>query len=346
MRPVPGQGRFFLPFIQEVTMYTIRDVARLSGVSRSTVSRVLNNHPYVSDEKRKRVEEAIKQLHFTPNQISSHFRLKRTGSIGIIVPYLSHPYFAELAGVLSEESHNCGYKPVLFQTFGDRHQEIDVFEKWKRKELDALIVTSSSLNQVELDEMSTNGILVICNEAYQSSNIDVFCLNEKKAAFKSVEYLIKKGRRRIAFCSDFLPSPSQQERLIGYKLAHQEHQLTWNEQFIFDKIATIDDGYTLGKELCKTDAIDAVFSGSDFVAAGYLKAAHECGISVPTDLSIIGFDNHSISNITSPAITTITNRTQEMAKDLVHTLEIRLSGQDKPFEWKQYEGKLLIKGSA
>lgn len=129
---------------------------------------------YVSDEKRKRVEEAIKQLHFTPNQISNHFRLKRTGSIGIIIPYLSHPYFAELAGVLSEESHNYGYKPVLFQTFGDRHQEIDVFEKWKRKELDALIITSSSLNQVELDEMSMNGILIICNEAYKSSKVDVF----------------------------------------------------------------------------------------------------------------------------------------------------------------------------
>ncbi|MED4128741.1 LacI family DNA-binding transcriptional regulator [Shouchella miscanthi] len=327
-------------------MYTIRDVAKLSGVSRSTVSRVLNNHPYVSDEKRKRVEEVMKQLHFTPNQISNHFRLKRTGSIGIIIPYLSHPYFAELAGVLSEESHNYGYKPVLFQTFGDRHQEIDVFEKWKRKELDALIITSSSLNQVELDEMSMNGILVICNEAYKSSKVDVFCLNEKHAAYKSVVYLIKKGRRKIAFCSDYLASPSQQERLLGYKLAHQEHKLTWDEHLIFDKIASIHDGYMLGKKLHQTNDIDAIFAGSDFVAAGYLKAAHECGLSVPNELSIIGFDNHSISDVTSPAITTMTNQVQEMAKDLVHALELRLSGQSKPFERKHYESKLLIKGSA
>lgn len=331
-------------------MYTIRDVANKSGVSKSTVSRVLNNHPYVSSEKKKRVEEAIKQLEFKPNQIARHFRTKRTDSIGIIVSFLAHPYFAELAGVLSEECRIHGYKPVLFQTFGDRTQEMDVFEKWKSKELDALIVTSTTLNQAELDELSDNGVLTICNEAYTNNKIDIFCLNEKQAAFEGVKHLLNKGRRKVAFCSDDLASPSQKARLSGFKQAHLQKGLTWDDALILDNISSVTDGYSLGKyyfdfSTSRAKTIDAVFAGSDFVASGFLKAAHHYGVKVPFDLSIVGFDNHPISEVTSPPITTIMNKTKDMAHDVIEALDMRLLGQERPFMFKQYTGILIVKGT-
>ncbi|MBM0066353.1 LacI family DNA-binding transcriptional regulator [Alkalicoccobacillus gibsonii] len=331
-------------------MYTIRDVAKISGVSKSTVSRVLNNHPYVSFEKRKRVEEAIKQLEFKPNQIARHFRTKRTNSIGIIVSFLAHPYFSELAGALSEECRIHGYNPVLFQTFGDRTQEMDVFKKWKSKELDALIVTSTALTQAELDELSDNGVLTICNEAYTNNKIDVFCLNEKKAAYEGVQHLLNKGRKKVAFCSDDLASPSQQARLSGFKQAHLEMGLTWDDALIVDNISSVTDGYSLGKYYLsfsnsRAKTIDAVFAGSDFVASGFLKAAQHYGVEVPLDFSIIGFDNHPISEVTSPPITTIMNQTKDMAQDLVEVLDMRLLGQDRPFMFKQYNGILIVKGT-
>ncbi|WP_227940365.1 LacI family DNA-binding transcriptional regulator [Alkalihalobacillus deserti] len=327
-------------------MYTIQDIAKLSGVSKSTVSRVLNNHPYVSEEKRKKVQKAIQELNYFPNGIAKQFRAKKTNSIGIITPQIDHPYYSFLIKHLSTKCYQKGYKPVILQTFTDKELEIAAFLQLKHKELDGIILTSSLHSQEELSYYAESGSIAVCNESFDHSHFDVFCINEEEVTFQSTTYLLEKGLSRLGFCSDNISTPSQQARLSGFKKAHIAKKIDYKNEYFFNNVATINDGINLGNFLYKEKLrLDGVFAGSDFVAAGIIKSAIINGVSIPKDFSVIGFDNHPISTITTPSLTTISNCIDEMTTDLVNCLIRRIEGNTLNFKKTIYKGSFIVRES-
>ncbi|PMC36784.1 LacI family transcriptional regulator [Bacillus sp. UMB0899] len=328
-------------------MVTIYDIARLSGVSKSTVSRVISNQSYVSAETKNKVIKVMQEHNYVPNSLAKQFRQKQTKCLAILIPDLHHPYFSELVRYISAESYKSGFKTVVHQTFSDENVEREVYTQLQRKEFDALILTSSALSEEEIAECTGDNLVVACNENYDGGYFDVFCLNEEEVTMKATSHLLSKGFTKLGFCSDNISSPLQQARLKGFILAHNKKGLNHNIDFIFNEISTIEDGIILGERLFNDNLeLEGILAGSDFVAAGLIRSAVKNNIQIPQQLSIVGFDNHPISLVTNPQITTISNRLQDMANDLVHHIVTKINGVKQTPIKKVYNGEFINRDSS
>ncbi|MCK0470582.1 LacI family DNA-binding transcriptional regulator [Halalkalibacter sp. APA_J-10(15)] len=328
-------------------MVTIYDIARISGVSKSTVSRVVSNHPYVSAETRNKVLKVMQDYNYVPNSLAKQFRQKQTKNIAILIPNLDHPYFSQVVRYLSSACYKKGFKTVIHQTFSDEYTEKDVYSQLQRNELDAIILTSSSFSEEDIAKYTENHIIVACNEDYSGDYFDVFCLDEEEITIKVTSSLLIKGLSKLAFCSDNITSPLQQARLNGFIEAHTEKGLHHNKHFIFDEISSIEDGIHLGERIVKDQLqIEGIITGSDFVAAGLIRSAVKHHIEIPKQLSIIGFDNHPISLVTDPQISTICNRIEDMSNDLVNHIVDKINGIRKTPVKKTYSGEFVQRNSS
>ncbi|MGD6893707.1 LacI family DNA-binding transcriptional regulator [Bacillus infantis] len=325
-------------------MTTIIDIARQSGVSKSTVSRVLNNHPHVSEDSRTRVMKAIEELSFVRNARGVHLRTQSTKTIGVTIPVLDHPYFSPLVGMIAAKCREIGYKIVIFQTFYSMDEENEIYEKLAENEMDAVIITHTLLGEKEIEQKVRDKIAFICNEPLQSRHLDVFSLDERDAVYSAAHYLLKEGRSQLLFCADEERTPLQQKRWEGFKQAHLDLNKVCTGRQKISGYSTIEEGILLGNEIFSSHcSYDGVIAGSDFLAAGLLSSAKNHGVSVPKDFSIIGFDNHPICLTTSPELSSIQNQTDRMVSDLITCLQDRLGGKEPPAVRKMYKGDLVIR---
>jgi DNA-binding LacI/PurR family transcriptional regulator len=324
----------------------IHDIARVSGVSKSTVSRVLNAHPHVSEESRTKVLEAIRQLSYVRNARAVHLRLQSSKLIGIIVPDLNHPYFSQLVSGLNLALREHGYRVVVYQTHFSEVDECQVYDKLVQKEMDGVIIAHSVLSERKIKERVQSNLAIICNEQFEGEWLDVYGLDEQDAIFQATAYLLHKGRRHLIFCMDHLTA-LQMRRWNGFNMAHQQFGLVCPESRRFGGLVSIQDGLELGNRLFASKLeIDGIIAGSDFVAAGLLRAAKINNVTVPDDVSLIGFDDHPICLVTAPELTTIANRVDEMVRDMVARLKQRLQGDACMPERKMYKGKLVHRASS
>ncbi|MFC4404075.1 LacI family DNA-binding transcriptional regulator [Gracilibacillus xinjiangensis] len=328
-------------------MVTIYDIARLSGVSKSTVSRVISNHPYVSTETKSKVIKVMQEYNYVPNSLAKQFRQKKSKCIAILIPDLNHPYFSQLVKYISADCYKSGYKTVVHQTFLNKEIEREVYTQLREYEYDALILTSSTLSEEEIAENTRNKIIVACNEDYRGDYFDVFCLNEEEVTMKATSHLISKGITKLGFCSDNISSPLQKARLKGFILAHAKKGLKHNKSLLFNEISSIEDGIMLGNSLFKDNLkIEGIIAGSDFVAAGLIRSAVSNNIQIPQHCSIVGFDNHPISLVTNPQISTISNHIPDMSNDLVNHIVNKINGVKQPPIKKVYKGEFINRNSS
>ncbi|CAM4191446.1 LacI family DNA-binding transcriptional regulator [Paenibacillus tarimensis] len=326
-------------------MPTIIDISRISGLSKSTVSRVLNDHPHVSAESRQKVLEAIKELGYVRNTYGVQLRLQVSHHIGVLVPDVEHPYFSQLVRALSRALGSIGYQLVIYQTELSREYEREVYARLLRREMDAVIIAHSHFSEREIKEYIGSHVGIICNVAMDGEFLDAFRLDEEDAVLQATAYLLSKGRRNLVFCMDHL-TPLQEKRWNGFQLAHEQFGLPCTKSQCYTGLVTMEDGYALGEQLFTSDQWpDGIITGSDFVATGLLKAAEQWGISVPQELSVIGFDNHPVGLMTTPELTTLTNCIPEMVRDVTECLTRRLKGMQSAPIAKTYKSSLIIRSS-
>lgn len=326
-------------------MPTIIDISRVSGLSKSTVSRVLNNHPHVSAESREKVQEAITELGYVRNTQAVQLRLQASHHIGVLVPDVEHPYFSQLVSALSRSLASMGYQLVIYQTELSREYERDVYVRLLRREMDAVIIAHSQFTEKEIKEYIGSYVGIVCNEAMDGEFLDVFRLDEEEASFQATAYLLSQGRRNLFFCMDHL-TPLQKKRWNGFQQAHLQFGLACTKSQCFTGLVTMEDGYSLGEGLFTSNPLpDGMITGSDFVATGLLKAAMQKGISVPQEMSVIGFDNHPVGLMTNPELTTLSNCIPEMVRDVTECLIQRLKGLRSAPIVKTYKASLIIRSS-
>ncbi|PZD97082.1 LacI family transcriptional regulator [Paenibacillus sambharensis] len=326
-------------------MPTIIDISRVSGLSKSTVSRVLNDHPHVSMESRQKVQEAIKELGYVRNTHGVQLRLQASHHIGVLVPDVEHPYFSQLVRALSRALSCVGYQLVIYQTELSREFEREVYARLLRREMDAVIIAHSHFSEREIREYIGSHVGIICNEAMDGEFLDVFRLDEEDAIFQATAFLLSKGRRNLVFCMDQL-TPLQEKRWNGFQLAHKQAGLSCTQSQCYTGLVTMEDGYALGEQLSATGQLpDGIITGSDFVATGLLKAARQRGISVPQEMSVIGFDNLPVGLMTTPELTTLTNCIPEMVRDVTECLIRRLKGMQSAPIAETYKSSLIIRSS-
>ena len=277
---------------------TIRDVARVAGVSPGTVSRALNGSPLVSLETKLRVEQIAKELDYSPNLIARRLSIGKTLSIAVLVPFFTRPsYIERLNGVVGALTQT-QYDLVIHNVETPQQRDM-LFREIPRKErVDGVLILSLPPKDEELNYLEHANIPVVFIDAHHSriTTMSSIAVDDVEGGYKATQHLISLGHKKIGFIGDNIDNPfnftSSRDRFWGYKKALLESGVPFNDKFYAeDKHERYAARRLALNMLSESDRPTAVFAASDTQAMGVLEAAKDLNISVPKELSIIGYDD-------------------------------------------------------
>lgn len=314
-------------------MATIKEIARLAGVGTTTVSRYLNNGPYVSEEKRKRIEAAIKELDYVPSSAAKMLRASSTKKIGVVVSRITNPYFGTLFDCIERLLNGYDYDVSIMQTYDDAETERNILDKLKNDSLDAMFLAS-----VE-DRKYVAGLLeaypkriVLVNEEIQGFSENSITIDQYRATRDGLEYLYEKYRTPVVYAtgSSFFKAEHGGMRNRAYQDFLKDHGLELDDRMLFTNVHSIDDGLKMAEGVAPLiPETKAVFANSDEVAVGLIAGLLKRGVKVPEDMAVMGFDNQPMTAYTQIPLTTISQPVKGMANNAVKTmldfLEVRNS---------------------
>lgn len=304
-------------------MPNITDVVRLSGVSKTTVSRVINNYPHISKEKKELVLKAIEELRYTPNLSARKLRGQLTTTIGVIVPRIVNPFFSYLVDAIEKVGNQNDYQILICQSNEDKKKELSFLYLLKTKQADGIIMTSIENDWEVIEPFAEYGPIVLCNEYVSNASVPIIRSDQYQGAYMGVKHLIERGHRKIAYCTGglFTDFGKDKDRNQGYQKALEEAGIKVNPSWVLVNQHTIEDGKKVMKQILEmNDRPTAVFTGSDEIAGGLMIAAKEYGFSIPKDLAIIGFDDQPIAEMMDPGLTTIRQPIEQMGNKAMEVL--------------------------
>lgn len=295
---------------------TIKDVARLAGVSKSTVSRVLSNSGKYSQEAKEKVMQAAKELNYTSNAIARAMVTKQTGNIGFLIhhrhePVLSHPFYSQLLSAVVETATVYNHGVLVFT---DRDIQ-KCIENFQAQRVDGVILASRMTRDI-LERFSAANIpVVLVNHSVKAENASYVKNDDYGGAYDAVYYLLKQGHRRIGLICD----PDERQRYEAYKQALHHHGVAYDESLVYFTDAEVEQGkqgarYFLGQSRLPS----AIFAANDMTAIGVIKELKANGIQVPHDVSVVGFDDIEFASLYEPALTTV-----KVDKTLIGELAVR-----------------------
>ena len=328
---------------------TINEIAKRAGVSKATVSRVLNNSKPVSEDIKNRVLSVIQDTNFKPNAVARSLSLKKSHLIGIIIPDLSNPVFSRIIAGIESYIRNLDYSLLITATDFDIEMKIQHIHILKDKGVDGLILVTDHGNSEFYQAMLAfeKPIIMIGSESYIDT-IPVVRIDNYKAACEATQYLIDLGHEKIGMIRGPLTDPqSGKERYDGYKDTLIKAGL-FEENLIAEGWYSFDDGYH-GMEmlLSKSHRVTAVFCACDLMAVGAMKYANEQGISVPSELSVLGFDDVEIARMYSPSLTTVKQPFEENGRLAIETLVQMMEDAEHraPFKHQIVKHQLVVRES-
>lgn len=255
-------------------MATIGDVAKTAGLSEATVSRVINNHPYVSAEKKQLVFRTMDQLGYVPNSIAQQLRNQQVSTIAVLIPRISNPFFSRLVEAMEEEAARHQFQLIVCQTRTNPERELVYLDWLKTKQIGGVILASSENDWDVIQDYQKYGPMMFCNEYPANADVPIVSLNQYQAGYMGTQHLLAKGHEKIAYCYGSEHDTNMANRKIGYLDALQEQGCTVSDNLFFQNAFDIDDGVAICREiLAMSHRPTAVFTGSDEVAAGIIKEA-------------------------------------------------------------------------
>lgn len=320
---------------------TIKDVAKKAGVSVTSVSRVLNDRGYISDNLRVNVMNAIEELDYTPNAIARSFFKNETQSIAFIVPTVANPFFSELTFWIEKELAKFGYHLFVGNSMNDPVIEKEYLKMLKEERIDGIIVGSHNMNIEEYDNLDGN---IVSIERKLLENIPMIESDNYKGGRMATEELINKGCKNIlCVTGNQLVDTPANHRTTAYLDVVHENQLERHVleiPFTQPEKSKIDIIEQLFSETLK---YDGVFAGDDTMAKYFMNAAKKYGVNVPEDLKVVGFDGSNQIQVLVPDLTTIIQPIQKMAVEAVNVLLKQIKNEEVeliytlPVELKQSE---------
>ncbi|MED3651203.1 LacI family DNA-binding transcriptional regulator [Heyndrickxia sporothermodurans] len=300
-------------------MANIHEIAKLAGVSVTTVSRVLNNHPYVSEEKRNSVRKAMEALNYKRNINAVHLSKGTSNMIGVVLPTINHPYFSSIVDGIAEEAMKDNQQLILFQTNYETTKELDALEMLRGNLIDGLVFCSRAISLEVVKEYKEYGPIILCEDSDQAIFPSISIPHEKAFQF-GLQYLVSKGHTRIAYCLGRKEGPNSLKRIRAYETMMKKLNQKVRDEWLFDRCLTIEDGReVLLKYIQLTEKPTAFLVGNDQVAAGLILASKNYRLSIPKDFAILSFDNQPISEIMG--ISTIEIQTKEIGRLAVQSIK-------------------------
>ncbi|MBM4761246.1 LacI family DNA-binding transcriptional regulator [Bacillus sp. B15-48] len=292
---------------------TIKDIAKNANVSIATVSRVINNKADgIREETKQRVLDAIKEHNYQPNTIARSMITKKTSTIGLIIPDIRNPFFPELVRGVEDFSKKSNYTVFLCNTDGDIEREKEYFNLMKEKSVDGVIYTYAHGGFEEI--LNNNIPIVLLDRGLDENQFSGVCIDNEKAGYMATKHLIELSHERIGCITGPDNIQSSRDRLKGYKRALEEAGLPINQAFIKTGDYQMEGGYEAAKLLLKENSVTAIFAFNDLMAFGVYQAAQEFGLTIPDDLSVVGFDNIKYNRLLQPKLTTIDQPTYRMGE--------------------------------
>lgn len=286
---------------------TIKDVARLAGVSISTVSRVMNDSKPVSPEARRKVLDAIKKLDFKPNELARSLVIRRSNLIGVIVKDIAISYMTEMVRGIEEVGRMYNYDILLSSSYGDIELEKKIINFMFTKQVEGIVLISEDAKPEVVYMLQNQTIPYIqLDKFYNFNETYSVTINYKEAAKEMTEFLIGKGHEKILFVKEYKNAIIGQEKLKGYKEAMDAHNY-FSREITVDGV-TDKEGYKYGEEIWKIiehEGITAAFFSEDGLAIGFLNYCYDNNKKVPEDISVAGFGDIKISSLYRPRLTTV-----------------------------------------
>ncbi|MDX3005490.1 LacI family DNA-binding transcriptional regulator [Kribbella solani] len=310
------------------TVVTMADVARSAGVSTMTVSNVINGRPRVGAETKERVLAAIGELGYQVNLAARHLRAGRTGVVGLAVPELENPYFAQLAGRLADRFEAHDLRVVVERTGASREGEMEAVAFSRLRMYDGLILSVVDIDPAELGQLRTDAPVVLIGERALPSRFDHVMMDNVDGARQATAHLLATGARRVAMLGGEPDGAANMPalRAEGYALAHAEAGVPVDPRLNIRSSFRLQDGYEgIRALLDRGIGFDAVFALNDVVAMGALRALADAGLRVPADVQVIGFDDIDEAAYLVPALSTVSPGHAEMADRITALLTAQIT---------------------
>ncbi len=336
---------------------TLRDIAKAAGVASMTVSRVINQNGYVSEQLRKKVQRAIDELEYHPNALARSLKKSRTHVVGILLPDIANPFSAELAGSIQQVLVERGYSAFISTTEQSSDREQAALGAFFDHRVDGVAVATvqTKAGTEALQRFARRGMpIVTIGRASSMPGMDRVSADYWKGAYDAVEHLISLGHKRIGFIGASVLNAGRLRRFHGYLDALRDHGLEVHEDLIAGPegdnspgYSTQSDGYEAMRHLLSMPQFpSAVFARNDFTAMGAICAARDRKLRIPEDVAIVGFDNVPLAAYSIPGLTTVEQPTAEQGRKAAYMLLERIEGDfDRDYREAYFDCRLIVRES-
>lgn len=310
---------------------SLKDVARVAGVGLGTASRVLNNNPSVSEETRKLVLNAMKELNYQPNAIARSLKRNSTMSVGVMIPDISSAFFPEIVRGIEDVANEKQYNIIICNTDLDFKKERVALNMFHEKKVDGVLFVSNTVSEETMNKFQEMDIPVVLISTRDKNNIlPSVTIDNEKAAFEAVDYLCKLGHKKIAMIAGTFNDPnSGAPRVEGYKRALANNIISVSENLICEGKFDYKSGYENMKKILNNGLKPtAIFAASDIMAIGASRAILERGLGIPEDISVMGFDGVEAAEFFYPSVSTIVQPRYNMGAEAMRLLTAIMNKED------------------
>jgi LacI family transcriptional regulator, galactose operon repressor len=316
-------------------MSTIRDVAKLAGVSTMTVSRVVNNSGYTSQTTRLRVEQAVAQLGYVPNAVARYLRSKQTHTIALVVSDITNPFFTTIARGVEDVAGPRGFAVMFCNTDEDDDEEARYLRLLVERQVDGVLLVPAGNPAASIRMLRAHKVpLVILDRRVPGRPIDTVRCDSEAGAYELVRHLIGLGHRRIGVLTGRRSISTSADRVAGVRRALEESGLTLDEalvrwgRFNFGDL-NLADGHQMADEVIAAtdDPPTALFAANNFIAFGAIRALREMGLHMPDDISVVAFDDLPTEWVSDPFLTVAAQPAYEIGRRAAEMMIDRLTGE-------------------
>lgn len=330
-------------------MATINDVCKAAGVSKATVSRVLNGSQLVKEATRKAVMAAMEELGYQPNTLAQALATNTSNAIGLVLPQFQSSYFGSVLYHAEQGAQQAGKKLLVVNSKDAAEGEREAVVTLTNQRCDAIMLYSRHLTEQQLQQLqhSVNVPLIIINRLLSEKTISSFGLDQSQLASLAIRHLIDLGHRNIACITSPLSSETGRSRYRVYQETLRESQLPLYAHWTAEGDNTLDSGYQAVQTLLKHEVtFSAIFACNDDMAIGAIRALHDHGLKVPEDISVIGIDNEPAAAFAIPSLSTVSLPISRLTQDAVQ-LAIELANkQHTDSQHQTYGGELVVRESS
>ncbi len=314
---------------------TINDIARLAGVSKTSVSMVLNQKDAnIGDDTRQKIIKISEELGYIPNYAAKSLNTNISGTMGIVLPDITNPFFAQMGRAIEDYASELQYNVILCNSDNDVEKEIKYIKLLISKQVDGVILISGGNELSGINILKSNHTPFVLVDRYITGYRDemgVYCKN-REGIIEGVDYLYLKGKRKIIFVNEESRLHVFKERLAGYIDAMKKYDI-YNENYIFETKLSLQGGMNVTERILEqVKGIEAIFYCSDIMALGGMKILIRKKYRIPDDIAIMGFDNIQIDEFIEPELTTIEQPVLEMGKSACKILVDYINGKSQERE--------------